>query len=42
MAIGEYGEGFGVLWIGGRPVDGVDVPATEDLLRFGAIMNGGW
>jgi hypothetical protein len=29
------------LRVGGRPVDGVDVPATEDLLRFGGIMNWG-
>jgi hypothetical protein len=39
MAVEEVGGRTCVSWIGGRSVDGADVAATDDLLRFGGISN---
>ena len=36
----ELGSGIGVSFrIGGRPFAGAEVAVTEDLLRFGGILN---
>ena len=39
MAVDEGGGSMGASLIGGRPVDAVDVATTEDLLRFGGMLN---